>query len=221
MREDIEDDLDDVDGIEDVFLTYVGTNVEVEVKALRHQISAREAAASGGAYTVADTMFNVKAKALDAPPGIGSLISTDDRAETWTVFGVDRAAARTRYRILCKRAPALSTDAPDTEYVTLEKVTYIKDADGAKYPTWSTLASQVLARVSEIEAVSVVDSERKRLKVSHQVFVDADYATTVTAGQRIRRGSGELLLVRRVTGKSTLGGQVVLECERQRRPADA
>jgi len=221
---DIEDDLDDVDGVEDVFLTFVGTAVEVEVPASRHQISVREAAASGGAYTTADTIFNIASKRLDSPPGVGSLVKTDDRLETWTVNGVDRAAARTRLRLWCKQVAVLpppEEGAPEaSEFIVIEKPTYTKDKDGMKTATWTDLQVDVVARIQEMQSETIVEVDRRRVKITTQIFVEG-LSAEVNAGMRVRRASGERLLIRRLTGRTTVGGLVVLEAERARTPAES
>lgn len=210
---DIDDDFDVFDNTEEVQLTLAGTNVTFEVCALRRQVSVREAAASGGAYTARDVNFSVPRKSVcKTPPGVGSLLVTQDQ-EYFTIVGVDVASFKSRYRCYC-RAPVLASEL--SELLTIEEPTYLRDRTNAPYESWTPAYANVLGKVYESESQDVIVNE-DRQKVPHvMIYLKGQY--DIQPNFRIRDSKGNLYLIHRVT-TARLGGLMSLEATSARMPA--
>jgi head-tail adaptor len=117
--------------------------------ALRRAISTKEAAASGGRYKVSDVTFHLDKAELPSGPSIGMQILDADG--TWTILETIYETLANRWRCICRQ---LNIDSASK--VTIQRATYAKGTTGATEPTWTTLASNVSARVqlqsTDIEA---------------------------------------------------------------------
>lgn len=210
MDLDLSNDWTVFDNTKRVTVTKAGTSeVMVVENALRHQVTRREAADSGGAYTVEDVVWNLPyAQAKAFRPVAGSLLRSETcEDEVWFVVEVARSTLESRYRCFCKNC-AITPELG--ELIQIERSTPGRDTDNAPYAVWKPLEVNILARIQEEYSEIAVENERKRRKVSHRVYIAGP--VTVQAGDRVV--ADQLTLnVKRVTGKGELGSMIVLDAE--------
>lgn len=209
---DLDDDFDVFDNTEEVTLTQVGTNVAVEVCALRRQISVREAAASGGAYTAGDVAFSIRrSKVCKTPPGVGSLITTAD-AELFTILGVDLASLKSRFRCHC-RQPIMQTNLD--QLLDIQEPQYLLDTMDAPYTEWVTLHQKVRGKVYTVSEANQVARDTR--DIDPKVMIYLVDVSDVRPNFRIKDEAGVYYNVSKVT-TPPLGGLVAIEATTYRTP---
>lgn len=149
--------------------TVDGTEVD---HCLRRAIDTKEAAASGGKYLASDVAFHVDIAERATRPAIGGSIVDDDG--TWTILSVAKQTLANRWRCVCR---LLWIDPTLT--VTIQKATFAKGITGANEPTWTTLASGVVAKI-HIEEREVESTRANRTtRTRANVYFAAPQAITV------------------------------------------
>lgn len=217
MTPDLANDLLYTDGLEEVRVYFAGTDrSRVIPHALRAAVSVREAAASGGAYTTQDTKFSLMLSEFDSDPlEVGGIIEACDKTELWSVYGVDKARYAGQVRAWCKRGVVLGSL---TDNLRIQAPRFTKSDDLVEKVAWTDVLT-LQGKIQEVSSELVVEEQRRRVKVTHRIFVPA--RDTLHGGQRVLDANGSVYHILRVTGKDMLGDLVVLDCELARRPLGA
>lgn len=209
---DLDEDFEVFDNTEEVTLTLAGSNASVEVCALRRQLSVREAAASGGAYTSRDVQFSIRrSKVCKTPPGVGSLITSRD-GELFTVYGVDTASLKSRYRCWC-REPIMQSSLD--QLLSVESPTYSLDEYDAPYTTWVTVHTNVPGKIYVVDTENEVAREDRQFKPKVMIYLVG--VNNIEPNWRIKDEAGNYYNVSKVT-TPPLGGLVALEATSARTP---
>jgi len=168
---DIQDDFAAiVDGLTAVtIVSRDATETEVE-HCLRRAVNHREAAASDGKYTTDDVVFHFPTEEAERPE-LGAVIRDEDG--DWTVLEVAKQTLNHRYRCVCRNLVIVA--GLDT-LVTIQAATFAKGPTGALEPTWSNVATDVLAKI-QIES-----AERD---VQHNAKDTPQKATVYFASQQV------------------------------------
>ncbi len=185
-------------------VTVGGTDVDA---CLRRAVSTREAAASGGRLLTSDVAFHVDAAEYPTRPAIGTAIVDEDG--TWTVLEVQWHTLAKRWR--CMSRQLLIDDTEPTNRVTIQSPTYTKGASGAIKPTFSTAASNVLARVQLIESEIDTSYANRTTTTAAKVYFAAPQS--LGPGYRIIRSDGLTLKVISWNGFDSLDQFFTASCE--------
>lgn len=154
--------------IADDFATIVDNLTPVTVAgqsvtaALRRAISTKEVAASGGKYVSSDTVFHLDRAEHTNQPEIGAAIADADGS--WTILEAAWETFANRWRCVCRKLAIVGGST-----VTIQRATYAKSTTGATEPTWSNVATGVLAKV-QIESADIED-DRSNRTVRQSAFV--------------------------------------------------
>lgn len=151
------DIADDFASVVDWIKPVVVDGTEVE-HALRRAIATKEAMASGGKYLASDVAFHLDSADHPEEPVIGTSIVDDDG--TWTVLETAWQTLARRWRCVCRQLKIVGGQT-----VTIQSATYQKGATGAEEPTFSTVLSDVVARV-QLETSTVESSNTNRTVVT-------------------------------------------------------
>lgn len=199
----LSDDYAFVDGNRSFVFVQAGTQSMMNVASvLKRQVNSKEAFASGGAYSQLDTIFVIPSTLCDLfSPEVGDLIS--DGITTWVVTAAEASELTSVVRCWCK-APVLNQQL--TETLTIEKVTWSKDSEGAQAPQWNAILT-MLGKIHESSAtIEILDAGMRRTVTrTHQIYV-LD-ATGIKPGMRIN----ETYNVVKVTGRDDLGSLSVID----------
>jgi hypothetical protein len=211
---DIANDLLVTDGLEEVRVHFPGTDrSRVVPHVLRSAVSVREAAASGGTYTVQDAKFNLMHSEFASDlPEVGGLIEAFKGTELWSITALDKAGYAGTYRAWCKRSILRSAL---TEPLQIQAANFAKSDDLVAKRSWHTIGN-ALGKIQEVAQELVVEHERRRVRVTHTIFLPGE--TVVAAGQRIVDSAGVVYHVLRYTGKDILGDLTAIDCELARTP---
>lgn len=211
---DIEEDYLIFDGLEKMILIQAGTNIKTEITGgLPLPITTRDVAASDGTYTQGDSKFSLPKKECSFfDPRPGDFIK--DAAKTlWTLQAVETLTLKTRFLCWGKRA---DLNPGTLTQVKIWKPETKKDATGAAFKNWK-LIKDVSAHVNENVSETIVEVGRKRLKITHRIYV-VDPIEKVQAGFRVTNSAGLAWNVIRVTNKGTAGEATILDVETSRSP---
>jgi hypothetical protein len=172
-------------------------------KSLRRAITTKEAVDSGGKYRTSDVAFHFNRSML-ADPKIGSQIADD--SGTWTVLATEFQTLANRWRCVCRKLSIASG-----EQVTIQRATYTKGPTGAKEPTWSTLAANVLARVQYLTGEIDTGHASRSTTTTAKVYFAAPQS--LQQGDRIITNTNAVLKVLSWEGFNLIESLFAAECE--------
>lgn len=208
---DLDDDFEVFDNQESVKLTLAGTSTTVVTCALRRQLSVREAAASGGAYTVRDVNFHIpRSGVCKSPPGVGSLLETES-SEIFTILQVDKATLKSRFKCTC-REPILQSDLD--EDLVIESVTYLRDRMNSPYEQWNS-RQNIKGKVYVNANMDEIKLETRRDMKDVSIYLAG--SPEIESNWRIRKGT-ETFLIKQIT-RPRLGMLTALIATPQYTPA--
>lgn len=214
MPVDISNDHRFFDGLESVTLVQAGTERKQVIKsALQLGVTARDAIGSDGTYTQSDVKWNIPAgECLVFVPVAGDFIVEGD-GTLWTIAMVELATLRVRRLCWSKRA---DLNSATKEEARIERPIWKRDETQAPYVAAWKLVKLVDVHVNELTSEIVIEQDRRRVRVTHQIFTTN--AVDVFAGYRVVRANGEIYHVLRVTNKGNMGTATALDVELSRTP---
>jgi head-tail adaptor len=213
LKVDFDEDFDVLDDIDCVFLTAPGTSTSVKLEALRRRVRTGEAATSGGVYTIRDTVFTFPRCKVGSPPGLGGLITPENKQEVFYIYDIELVVNKTRHRCYCRRG-FLQSELTDS--VTISKNVGGKDSHGAPYKRWLPILSNHPAKVQEVQNSVSADNDRNIVYREAQIYTEA--TKEIEAGMQVVARNGRTWNVATVTGKGELGLLVVLDVVEARAP---
>jgi len=199
-----DDFVDVADGLESITLNRRGSDAESITNALRREVTTREAAASNGKLTTADTRWHFPVSAVDSIPALGDVVE-DASGNQFTVMDVQEATLGKRYKCATRNvAVVYGLDS----VVTIEKATYSKGTQGAMERTWTTW-KKVKARIQPSTAQAETSAGMKRTEKRYQVLL----ATTcdVDNSHRIKAADGTLYKFAGATQADQIGQPQIIE----------
>ena len=198
-------DFEDVcDGLAAVSLNHRQGESESITAALRREVTTREAIASNGKYTTADTRFHFPISSVDASPKLGDTIEDADD-EYYTILEVQRATISRRFKCVCRNLAVVN--GLDS-IVTIEKVTYSKGTQGARERAWATWR-KVKARIQPIAAATEKAAGMQRTMERYAIVCAVDAA--IDNSYRFKGPDGTLYQFESFTGSEELGGLQTVE----------
>ena len=215
MLVDIAEDFEFIDGLESVTVVQAGTGKrQIVDSAFPSPVTARDAIGSDGTYRQGDMKFTLPAAKLPLfVPVAGDSIEAGGGV-VWQIGAVETICFATQYRAWGKRAdlnPATSAE------LKIFRPKHGKDESGAavrKWLLWGVLAGHVNEAASVVE----VESGRKRLKITHQIFITDPKSNDIQAGWQIKDKTGATWNCLRVTSKGNMGQATILDVEKSRTP---
>lgn len=212
----VDNDLDFATQLEEYYFYQLGSStVRKRVPNVHErQVSARDAVASGGAYTTRDVTLRVPVSAFDLfSPEVGGLCEHVHRGELYYVIQTLTAVNRTRWKLICRRSAVSSQGL--TSRVTIQQAKYERDDDQSPSIIWRNLAANVPAAIEEIKSVNVVTNDRRFVRIEYRLYVETDL--DLQANMRIT-SEGQTYNVVSVSGKGVLGNLVVCDAVRPSGP---
>lgn len=209
----MDEDFDVLDDVDCVFYTPPGSTQSVKVEALRRAVRTSEAATSGGAYSVRDTVFTLPRCKLSSPPGLGGLIITEEADELFYIFDIAKVVNKTRYQCFCRRG-FLQSELSDI--VTISKNSSNKGSHGAPTKRWIPILSNHPAKIQEVQNAVADENDRSIIYREAQIYTLA--TKEIEAGMQVSARNGRNWNVTTVTGKGELGLLIVLDCVEARTP---
>lgn len=212
----IHDDLKNAVGLEEYQFYKLGSSYERVRSRNVHvrQISAREAAASGGAYTSLDTVMRVPVSEFGRfGPEVGGLVESIDRSEVWYIINTVEAVKRTRWMLFLRGSVGLNSL---TERLMIEAPDGALDEDMSPTNGWKVIEASVPAFVQETGMTMATGPDRRRIKVDFKVYLKS--TKKVLPGMRLLRENGDYLHVVGVSGQGVLGSLLVVDAVRPAGP---
>jgi hypothetical protein len=167
------DDLKYLDGVEPVSVAPAGGGAGMAVDhAVRRRVTVEEAAASGGAVTMADVRWHMPKTELSQPPAPGAVITDGDDA-AWTVLRVDHDVLGTVWRCWCR---SLAVADALSQSITLQRAVWRVGPSGAAVALWVDDQVNVPARIQPVRETIEVVHQRRTARVTHKVYVAAPVA---------------------------------------------
>ncbi|MGI6420407.1 MAG: hypothetical protein ACOX1P_32655 [Thermoguttaceae bacterium] len=195
------------DGLEPVTLIRPGSELAIELAALRGAVSRREAAASAGRYTAADVAWHLPGRTFTPEPRVGDLLM-DGGGRRWTILSVTRATCGARWRCICRN---LAVEQGLDDYIDLERAVATKSAAGAEVLAWrpwrTGLACRVQPVAAQLGAEGQAGRDRWRIYLLDEVELDGVCRARAPGGTVYR-----ILASRR---PERLGELMYLDVERQ------
>lgn len=214
----VENDVKFADGLQSYYFYKLGSDTERKhvSNVVQRQISARDAVASGGAYTTRDVVLRVSASEFDLfSPEVGGLVEHASKHELWYIVESMTAVHESRKRLVCRRSNANNLNTT----VTLLETTYSKDSDFSPSPVWNALATGIPAAIEEVRSLNIVSQERRFVQIEYRIYLKT--ALNVLAGMQVKTSDNETYHVIGVSGKGVLGGLVVCDVVRPAGPTAA
>jgi hypothetical protein len=177
------------DGLEPVTLLRPGSAATSIGGALRAAVSTAEARASEGKHTAGDVVWHVPAAEVAGPPVPGDVI-VDAAGGRWTVLGVRRATAGSRWRCACRN---LAIAGGLDQHVDIEQATYIKGEHGAEHAAWRPWRTGVAARIQPVRSRATEEHQRRATTAEFVVFLAESLVVDHT--HRIKSPDGSLYRV--------------------------
>ncbi len=197
LEEDILERLATLDNIESLVYTSRrkasagGDQIATIPNVLRHEVSVKEASASGGAYASGDVLFHIHR--TDLPKSIAELKMgdwlADDREVRYTVLAVNHQRRdRKQYQEFKVQARDLRIVFELEDVITIETPVMQLDATGAdKITNWEPKYKDLPCRVQKIS--EQVAEERAILGFKGSYLVTVDRELIVTNRDRINLGT--------------------------------
>lgn len=176
------------------------------VAAHRGNVTAREAAASGGRLTGSDVVWRVPG-AVDPPPRIGDLV-VDAAGQRWTILAIRQLPLGAGWR-LSARNLALVAGLDST--IAILRPEYTKSSGGAAEAVWRTWRTGVRARVQPDAATTVTEANVQRSVARAVVLIVDDLP--IDAAHRIQTADGAVYRVCTVRPAAQLGEPTTIEVE--------
>lgn len=212
----VHDDLKYAVGLEEYQFYKLGSNYERVRSRNVHvrQISAREAAASGGAYTTLDAMMRIPASEfVRFEPEVGGLVESIGRSEVWYIIQVMPAVKRTRWLLVLRGSVSVNSL---TEKLMIEAPDGALDEDMSPTNGWKVIEAGVPSFVQETGMTMATGQERRRIRVDFKVYLKSQ--KKVMPGMRLLRENGDYLHVVGVSGQGVLGSLLVVDAVRPAGP---
>lgn len=185
-------------------------DVQVDA-ALRRAVTSQEIAMSGGQIKANDTVFHLDAAEHELVPKLGSQI-VDYEALVWTVIQVQWQTFVRRWRCTCRQVVIGDGDATNpNNLVSVQRATMAKGTTGALEPTWSTIASNLMAAV-QYQTTSVdVENDNRHATSVVRVFFAKPFS--LKPSDRINAPGGAILKVVGWNGFDPMEGYFTATCE--------
>ncbi len=157
-----------VDRTEDVVLTRSESLATAAITGtLRIQVTEQEAATSGGKYTRNDVRWSLVANQLAEPPHLGDTL-TDSDSIVWTILEVELATSASRYECTTRHVSIIEGL---NQQIDIQQAAWAKGDSGAATATWSTIETNVPARIQPLQRDIVVEHHHRIRRTTHSVFV--------------------------------------------------
>lgn len=158
-----------VDRTEDVVLTRSESLARLSISgALRVEVTEREAETSGGKYTLNDVRWSLVADQLPDPPRLGDSL-TDSDTVVWNILEVRLTRSASRYECVTRRVSI--TEGLDQQ-IEIHQADWASDDSGAAVAVWSTIETNVPARIQPLQRDVVVEHHHRIERTTHTVFVE-------------------------------------------------
>jgi len=203
------DFVDVVDGLEAVtFLERGGGTTQAITKALRRQISRREAEASNGKYQASDTIWHVSQTELASQPQPGATI-TDGEGTIWTALESSRDTLTSRWRCVCRN---LAIAAGLDQLITIQKANWQAGRGGDAQPNYSDWKLNVPASIQPMDAAINGDNQLRHADTRYSIRLAVDHE--ITADHRVKDVDGNVYKIESFADKEQLGQFMVLVARR-------
>lgn len=184
---DLSDDylsLDDPEQVTHVSRATSGDTEQESVVAHRMPVSVREAAASGGVYTTADTVWTIQDALLNLPPKVADWIEDADGV-IHVVLDQSYSRLTDAWRMTCREL-RLALDLRDT--VDVWRPTYAADDAGSDVPDYGAepVYEDLAARIQETDGTVAEVHGREQVERRYTIYL-AD-RVTLNAGDQVRDG---------------------------------
>ncbi|MDO8598440.1 MAG: hypothetical protein Q7R45_17660 [Sulfuricaulis sp.] len=188
LEEDILERLATLDNIESVTYTSRrkaaagGDMIATIPNVLRHEVSVKEAGASGGAYASGDVVFHIHR--ADLPKSIAELKMgdwlADDREVRYTVLAVNRQRRdRKEYQEFKVQARDLRIVFELEDVITIETPVVVQDSTGAEQVThWTRKYKDLPCRVQKIDETIAEERAIRGFQGNYTVTVDRELVVT-------------------------------------------
>jgi head-tail adaptor len=192
------------DGLEAVTLHHRRGESETIANALHREVTTREAIASNGKYTTADTRFHFPVSSVDSMPMLGDRIE-DASGEYYTILEVQSATLGKRYKCVCRNLAIVN--GLDS-IITIEKAAYAKGTQGAIERTWKTWR-KTRARIQPIESTRDKEAGAQRTIKRYSIVLDTN--EPIDNSCRFLDAEGHLYRFEKSTGSEEIGGLQTVE----------
>lgn len=161
--------------------------------AFRKEVSYKEAVPTGGYVQQGDIAFRLPFAYVEEQPALGSLI-TDDRGDTYTVLTVTGFYKVAAWRCTARNLAVLTGL---NKWVRFEEATYSKNENGEALPTWTTLYSNIRAKVQSESSETQVRHEATWARNVYKITIDRSLDIDAAANYRIIDREGNEFLLER------------------------
>ena len=200
--------FDNTESVTHVSIRAAGNLADAIANALRHQVTERDAIASGGVYTTQDVAWNLPAIQAANAPKPGDTI-TDSDAVVWTILQVDRATLKTRWRCT-SRDLILANDLRHT--VEIWAPQYSDNQAGGRVPVYIPQQTGLAARVQELAADRIEERGKRGTRRQYEIYLA--FTVAVTTDHQVRH-DGTIYEIIGYREPDQIGSLMVLSCERK------
>lgn len=162
-------DFDIVDGLTEAVIADENGGRSVDMSAVVHPVSFREAEVSDGRYTTSDVAveFPVTDVTDSIHPQIGGLITIE--RNSWVIIDRVQKSVTGIWRCVCRRL--VVRDELDT-LITIQQATWQKNSHGIQQATWTDAYSNIRARIQRLQADHKTEARQRHVEAEYEIYCE-------------------------------------------------